>query len=401
MTTTRLMAAPALALAAALTTPAFLGAAAASASTGPSWSIQQTPNPKGATFSGLNGVSCPSVTACMAAGFAETGNPTKTLAERWNGTTWAIQPTPNPAGSPTADLRGVSCSSATACTAVGDYVNSSFSLVPLAERWNGSTWTAQSIPSPTGSSTELELYGVSCPTATACTAVGSYLSRSDNDKIFAEHWNGTTWALQPVPVPAGSAGAHLYGVSCSSATACTAIGDHFTPGVLYTTLAERWNGTTWKIQATPNPAGSADAFLFGVSCPTRTACTAAGDYETSPNAQKTLAEHWNGTTWTVQSTPNPVGIVPTFNGVSCVSATACTAAGDYLASSGHQKTLAEHWNGTTWGIQSTPSPAGNVPELTGVSCPAEGRPVRRATAAVNPHHHRPLNGVLCMAHPAG
>src|SRR5215469_5735663 len=151
MTTTRLMAAPALALAAALTTPAFLGAAAVGASTGPSWSIQQTPNPKGTRFSQLNGVSCSSATACTAVGFAEFGNPSKTLAERWNGSTWAIQSTPNPAGSPSNDLWAVSCSSASACTAVGGYENSSFALVPLAERWNGSTWMAQSIPSPTSS----------------------------------------------------------------------------------------------------------------------------------------------------------------------------------------------------------------------------------------------------------
>ena len=184
-------------------------------------------------------MSCPSATACTAAGFTETGSTTKTLAELWNGSTWAIQPAPTPAGSPSADLWAVSCSSATACTAVGDYENSSFFLVPLAERWNGSTWKTQSIPSPTASATELALYGVSCPSSTACTAVGSYVNSSGTDKIFAEDWNGTMWAIQSTPSPAGNVPT-FNGVSCSKVTACTAAGDYQTSSGVQKTLAERY-----------------------------------------------------------------------------------------------------------------------------------------------------------------
>ena len=50
----------------------------------------------------------------------------------------------------------------------------------LAEVWDGSTWTVQSTPNPTGA-TSGSLYGVSCTSATACTAVGTdaniYLTR--------------------------------------------------------------------------------------------------------------------------------------------------------------------------------------------------------------------------------
>jgi hypothetical protein len=81
-------------------------------------------------------------------------------------------------------------------------------------------------------------------------------------------------------------------VSCSTATACTAAGDDYTPGPFYSTLAERWNGTKWAIEATPNPTGATQSFLFAVSCPSATACTAAGDYQTSSGAQKTLAERY-------------------------------------------------------------------------------------------------------------
>jgi len=70
-------------------------------------------------------------------------------------------------------LLGVSCKSATSCTAVGYYVNDSTS-VTLAERWNGTSWTIQSTPNPTGGSL-LQLNGVSCTSTVACTAVGQYI----------------------------------------------------------------------------------------------------------------------------------------------------------------------------------------------------------------------------------
>jgi hypothetical protein len=56
------------------------------------------------------------------------------------------------------------------------------------------------------------------------------------------------------------------------------------------TLAERWNGSSWAIQSTPNPTGARSNILYGVSCPSTTACTAVGDYKSS-RLIKTLAEH--------------------------------------------------------------------------------------------------------------
>jgi hypothetical protein len=81
-------------------------------------------------------VSCTSATACTAAGFYSNATTTVTLAERWNGTTWSIQTTPNPTGGSGSTLDGVSCASAKACTAVGGY-NNGTTGVTLAERWNG------------------------------------------------------------------------------------------------------------------------------------------------------------------------------------------------------------------------------------------------------------------------
>jgi hypothetical protein len=97
------------------------------------------------------------------------------------------------------------------------------------------------------------------------------------------------------------------------------------------------------VQTIPNPVGV--LLLSGVSCTAANACTAVGDYDYGSISADygTLAERWNGTTWAIQATPNPTD--SQLNGVSCTSATACTAAGDYSGSSPYGLTLAERYLG--------------------------------------------------------
>ena len=345
---------------------------------GTSWAIRPTPNPSDARGdSDLAGTSCTSATACTAVGSYSAGRDV-TLAQRWNGTGWTVQSTPNPTGADSSHLNDVSCTSVTACTAVGSYtsyVGTTGKQATLAERWDGTAWTIQPTPElagPNGSSLE----GVSCTSATACTAVGSYRNSAGKLVTLAERWDGTAWTVQSTPNPTGAGGSSpsLQDVSCTSATACTAVGDFYNSSGTAVTLAERWNGTSWKIQSTPNPTGAGGSHLKDVSCTTATACTAVGSsYNNSTGKLVTLAERWNGTAWTIQSTPNPTGAGGSYlEGVSCTSATACTAVGysdqDLRIP---PVTLAERWNGTSWIVQPTPGPTGaqsRSRRLEGVSC---------------------------------
>jgi hypothetical protein len=314
-------------------TNSIFSATLAEAWNGASWTIQHTPNPPGGN-STLDSVSC-STNACTAVGYSATS----TLSEGWNGTVWTIQHTATPAGSPRySSLFGVSCTSASACTAVGDYANSSGLPLTLAERWNGTSWTIQHTPNP-ASSTDSALDGVSCTSASACTAVGDYTNSSGHQFTLAERWNGASWTIQNTP---SSSGVGLYGISCTSPSACTAVGSSATG-----TLAAAWNGTVWTTQATPNPAGATDSSLDGVFCTSASACTATGQYRPSPQSWATLAETWNGTSWTIQNTPNPSGATYSFlNDVSCTSASTCTAVGDYSPNQGASfSPLAENESG--------------------------------------------------------
>jgi hypothetical protein len=102
----------------------------------------------------------------------------------------------------------------------------------------------------------------------------------------------TLLARSPTPNPSGGHNVELRDVSCWSTTACTAVGYYQNSSQLYQMVAERWNGHTWTSQPTPQPSGSPSAFLLWVSCSSATACTAVGlyGYDSSGNVLATLAE---------------------------------------------------------------------------------------------------------------
>jgi hypothetical protein len=334
---------------------------------GSDWAIQTTPNPTGG--SGVSGVSCTAPAACTAVG---QGNGV-TLAERWSGTSWAIQTTSTPAGPASRSLSGVSCATATNCTAVGAYTNASGTQLTLAEGWGGTTWAIEPTPTPSGATISV-LSGVSCATASACTAVGYYVNSSGTQLTLAEQWNGTAWTIQTNSTPSGATSSSLAGVSCTSPSACTAVGYYVNSSGTQLTLAEQWDGTTWTIQTTPTPSGVTSSSLSGVSCTSASTCTAVGTYSTGPGTQLTLAEHWNGGTWTIQTTPNPSPATSSvLSDVSCTSATGCTAVGSYQYNTSTAPVtsgmLAEQWNGGAWTVEPTPAPPGAaVSVLSGVSC---------------------------------
>jgi hypothetical protein len=317
------------------------------------------------------------------------------LAERWNGTTWSIQPTPPPRGRKNSTLNGVSCTSRTFCIAVGVAGSGPNGKgLGLIERWNGTRWSIQHTPNP-GGARESFLNSVSCTSATACTAVGSgpygivvngagYVQYNVFGGVRAERWNGSTWSIQRLSV--GSAYNDLTGVSCTSRSFCIATGS--TAGTYQVPLAERWNGTMWTRQRIPATSTRFNDELSGVACTFGTSCTAVGiatDYEDYPS---TLAEHWRITAtkkghqhlvgkWSLQSTPSPpsTGLYGdlSFLGVSCISTTTCTAVGNQFFGRPEppdQTTWAEQWNGLAWSITPTPAPPPDTlfTGLNGVSC---------------------------------
>jgi hypothetical protein len=294
------------------------------------------------------------------------------LAEEWNGRRWKLQHAPTLPGALGSELAGVACPSATACVAVGDRTNLFYNPVaPLAERLNGTGWSIQPTPSPHGLAGSA-FPAVACPSDSTCIAVGFLNDRfGESRRLFSERLNGTRWSIVPVPTPSAAAGSFLGGVACSSTVAYIAAGNITnSAGSPGGTLAERWNGVLWSIMATPNPVGAPGAILPSVSCPSPSLCVAVGSRTDSHGTPTgTLAERWDGTHWTIVPTPKPAGKQGAeLDAVACASSSDCLAAGanDYPK---QQTPLAERWDGTHWTIVSTPKPPGaQGGVLSGVAC---------------------------------
>jgi hypothetical protein len=336
------------------------------------WCVKEPASPKEETE--LWGVSCASSTACVAVGADEAvGGSAKPLAERWNGIEWSLETLPVPPTAKFTQLHGVSCTSSTACVAVGYWGNSEEKFVPLAEKWNGTEWTLQEPPDPKGASFG-DLAGVSCAVAAECIAVGAYeadIEGHTRSLPLAEKWNGTEWSAQEPSDPKEALAGSLGGVSCTSSSACMAAGSYETSSTGPLPMAEKWNGTEWSAEALPDPKEAVEGQVGGVSCTASSACIAAGDWRTSALEEYApLAEKWNGTEWSLQTPPDPTGAKwGTLSGVSCVSSTECIADGVFENSSGKPVPLAERLNGSEWASQQPPTPTGTkVAALLGVSC---------------------------------
>jgi hypothetical protein len=200
----------------------------------------------------------------------------------WNGSSWTVGPEVPLFAQQGSAAEGVSCVSATFCEVVGGGQSGENAAV-----WNGSTWSAQ----PTGGPVSAVLFGVSCTAANACEAVGAVFGQPDQS--LAEVWDGSAWAVQTTPNPPASnsgQGSVLSSVSCASAGSCTAVGSRqfsaFTP---FQTLAEVWDGTTWSLRQTPNKPDWPNR-LSSVSCGAVGVCKAVGQTSDEGGILATLIE---------------------------------------------------------------------------------------------------------------
>jgi hypothetical protein len=217
------------------------------------------------------------------------------LVEHWNGRRWSIQPTILTPGKPDtgllpSGLRAVSCTTTSACTALG----STNTGVPSVERWNGRGWSIQAL-----SLDGIEPTDVSCGSARACVAVGSRTDCGESDCIVStdvQRWNGKRWSLQQFPIPASWDFA-FESVSCVSANACTAVG-YFDPASCHAGCSEpwveRWDGKRWSLGRAPKPRGAIDVSLDAVSCTSTVACAVVGGSNSGTGAPFAARTHGRG-----------------------------------------------------------------------------------------------------------
>ena len=293
----------------------------------------------------VNGSDCWAVGAVVGSG---SGNPTGTLVEQWNGTSWSVVPSPTPSGPDVvgAILSSVSCTSASSCMAVGYATDAGGNnLSDVVEQWNGSSWTI--IPAATTGQAFDQLISVQCLSAVNCWAIGnagpvaqmsSFLPifpGAIGDQGLIEHWDGSAWAIVPSVSKPAPNGGYLSGLECVGATDCWASGAMTDDtGNASGVLVEHWDGATWTDTSASVPGSTAPGMLAGISCVSAASCWAVGSTGSLNNGSsgaplQSLVEYWNGSSWSVQPSPN-VTALSFFNSVSCVPSVGCLAGGSTL-----------------------------------------------------------------------
>jgi hypothetical protein len=279
-------------------------------------------------------------------------------AIHFDGTTWTAFSAPMIKGDNNSFLQGVVAISPTLAWAAGNVTDRAHQR-QVIEQWNGTKWNL--FPGPKfGKKDQADVFAMTASSANDVWAIGSLVNLGTGlvSSLF-EHWNGTAWTATTLE----SNNEFLFGASADAANDAWAVG--FNGSDKIDTSAMHWDGTNWKSVATPNVGEGTnklnavlalapnDVWAVGFSTPVAPPKRAA---------TLTLIEHFDGTSWTVVPSPN---IGPNsanqsnrLLGLTANSANDIWAFGSYFAAdgSGHQMTLLLHWDGTSWTVASSPSP---------------------------------------------
>ena len=258
------------------------------------------------------------------------------------------------AAPPSSRLVAVACNTPRSCFAVGQSDNRLF-----AKHWNGTSWSVVPLPSPRNSGSYSALNTVACGSPTSCVAFGT------SSKPFVVHWDGSRWTLGKIPSIGGEQSLVIWGVACARADSCQAVGaaGRGTYGAF--TATTQWDGKRWSRVAIDGTSSGSGYTLSSVACPEAKSCIAVGS-----GGGVDFAQRWNGTTWSAMTPLVDVGPENSWlSSVSCTSSRNCYASGTW----DRDGTLIEHWDGAAWTIVPSPYPPfGVYVNVGGISCKAKG-----------------------------
>jgi hypothetical protein len=201
---------------------------------GTSWSVVSSPHfTNGETLNSLKAVSANNIFAVGT--FLDALNNRTTLIEHFNGSSWSVFSVPRITGGELADIAVVSASDLWAVGTV-----SGPTPAALTMHFNGQQWSRVSAPAA-------GLLAVAPLTTNNVWAVGVQLGRS----TVIEHWNGTAWRI--VTSPNTGTSSVLNSISAISPTDIWAAGCNFCGDVggSQPPLIEHWDGTSWSINPAP------------------------------------------------------------------------------------------------------------------------------------------------------
>jgi len=188
-------------------------------------------------------------------------------------------------------------------------------------------------------------------------------------KVSQNRFSTASCQWSVVPSPNGSSSSNLSAVAAVSANDVWAVGSSGNQRSGAQTLIEHWNGSSWSVVTSANP-GSIYNTLYGVTAISAANVWAVGYYVNTTGVTQTLIEHWNGTSWSVVKSPSPATGNNELFSVSAASASSIWTVG-FLTNNTSQtpvdQTLIEHWNGSSWSVMKSPNPGSSSDHLNGVA----------------------------------
>jgi hypothetical protein len=323
-----------------------------------SWEAVPTPQVRGQTD--LTDVVAFGPSDAWAVGYVrEPRGGVSTLTLHWDGTRWTRVPSPN--RSPQRNwLFSVAGSSPTDVWAAGYDLDKAQQHRTLLMHWDGKRWTV--VPSPVVDGKENLLNGLAVLSPTDAWAVGSALDASFSGRTLIQHWDGASWTIVPSPNPSESGvGSNLLDVAAVSATEVWAVGDDDQGDGVMRTLTERWDGSSWTI--VPSPTAREGALLGSVAARSSDDVWAVG-WRQEPTLLQPLALRWNGARWSTVATRAFDGSDASFADVAIVGPDDVWVVGDRGSP---VRTLAAHWDGTSWAVIPSADPGTVASSLTGVA----------------------------------
>ncbi|HEY1332391.1 MAG TPA: hypothetical protein VGH10_13090 [Actinomycetota bacterium] len=237
-----------------------------------------------------------------------------------------------------------------------------------AARPGDSIWSAVPSPSPGRGVFNAFLTSASAVSPDDAWAVGIRTTESAKDQTLALHWDGSAWSAVPSPNRSGKNN-DLNGVAAIATDDVWAVGQvALRNNTEARTLALHWDGTSWSPVPTPNPATAFGSYntLLSVSAIASDDVWAAG-WSSNPdlNTIQMLFEHWDGHRWSLAQSPTPLGSFQFANGVFAIASDDVWAVGDDQTHS-PSASLSAHWDGQKWTIVPTPRFGGGEEALHAV-----------------------------------
>ncbi|HKO62411.1 MAG TPA: fibronectin type III domain-containing protein [Pyrinomonadaceae bacterium] len=272
---------------------------------GGTWNIVPSPNPANDTQSVLHSVSATSANDVWAVGVTHNGSfPARTLIQHWDGTEWRIVPSPNP-DDQVNELHGVAALSANDVWAVGFSFGSQSesNIDTLILHWDGVSWSEVATPNNVLGVAN-QLFGIAAISTNDIWAVGSA-----GGEAISMHWNGSAWSTVPLPQDAGLSSEVLAAVSGSAGNDVWVVGrgKGIFSNQTFATI-RHWNGARWtqkvcRAASASNPpdgyeGGGPDSYLTGISAAASNDVWAVGVVGSGP-----IILHWDGQAWTTVTHP--------------------------------------------------------------------------------------------------